>query len=81
MQCFGFGVPEPSPTIVRKEERRLRTAGVTRQRAAAKREWRGGADTEGVRGSSLSESKTCRENGSTSRRFAARKSTPKIGLE
>jgi hypothetical protein len=29
----------------------------------------------------VSESKTCRENESTSRGFAARKSTPKIGLE
>ncbi len=34
-----------------------------------------------MRGRRVSESRTWRENGSTSRRFAARKSTPKIGLE
>ncbi len=78
--CFGFGVPDPSPTMAGKEARSERTAGVMWQSAAANPDWRG-PDTDPEIGSRDVASKTWPKCGSTRRRLADRKSTPRIGLE
>jgi hypothetical protein len=61
-----------------KEERRARTGGMMWQRAAANLDGR--AETAAPNGLRVVASKTRREKGSTRRRCAARKSTPKIGF-
>ncbi len=63
-----------------KADKRERTAGVTWHSEAARPERRA-ADHEPVIGSSVLASKTWPKCGSTRRRFAERKSTPKIGFE
>ena len=62
-----------------KEERRARTGGMMLQRAAANLDGR--AETAAPNGLRVAASKTRQEKGSTRRRCAARKSTPKIGFE
>jgi len=62
---LGRGVPEPSPTMDGKEERRLRTAGATWHSAAARQD-RGGDEMEaGPIGWSVATSRTRREKEST----------------
>ncbi len=77
--CNGRGVAFPSPMIDGKAARRVRTAGVMWHNAAENLD--GKAATAAESGLSVTASNTRRENGSTRRRCAARKSVPRIGLE
>jgi len=65
-----------------KAEIRERTAGATWQRAAERRERRGRAVAgAGMTGLSVKATRTCPAKGSTMRRWAGKKSIPRIGLE
>jgi hypothetical protein len=78
--CFGFGALDPSLTIAGNEASSSRTAGATWQREAASPDFFGENPDPEI-GSSVFASRTWPKCGSTRRRFADKKSTPRIGFE
>ncbi len=77
--CLGRGVPLPEPTMDGKAARSERTAGAMWLMEAAK--WDGKAATAAPIGRRDEADRTQREKGSTNNLWAARKSTPRMGLE